>query len=414
MADEFLKQLMFFRQPEERQDYVSLPSGSVETIRDVRRERKAPPQKPQPVASAPIHPQAPVEPMPQAPQQQGPFSEQAYEDHMNEVLAEKRGSIEGIQKQIDQLDKAAHWSDKINLRPIAAYVDSVAGTNMAQSFRGTTPEEERMAIRQKLQEALNRQEDQYANQALSFFRNKAYMDQVKAQEENAQANREFDRWFKKENLKLRRENQERRGRSVGQAALDKAFAKTYEEDFVDGKVTTAEKNLDSLLGVGQRLQAAQHGGADLTGGMIGMQPMFYRRLFNQESADAQQTVEEVVQQSLKAILGAQFTEKEAARLIERAYDPALDESYNEERVARLYNALKQGLERRRAAARYWEKHGGTLSGFPASEMVATNAKDYVDSVLQDIDGDQKKSAAPSEPDLENMTDEELEAFVNGN
>jgi len=114
-----------------------------------------------------------------------------YPDFMKEVLAEKRGSIEGIEKQLENVRENQHWSDRIDLGPIAAYLDSVGDTNLAQSFRGPTPFEKEQALEQNLVDALADQKDEYANQALQFFRNKAYMDQVRAQGANQAANQSY-------------------------------------------------------------------------------------------------------------------------------------------------------------------------------------------------------------------------------
>lgn len=299
-----------------------------------------------------------------------------YGDLLRETLAEKRGSIEGIQKQLaERQGQQNSWTQRVDLAPMASFVDSMTGANTAQAYQGPTPFEKNQAVIQKLQGALGEQENDYASQLMSAMRNDAYQQQVDAQTNNAQEDRDFDRWYKGQILKNRNRALDARlsggtggyPLTKGQEVVDKKFGETYEEQFLTGQITSAEKSLNQLKQVSKKLGVND----ELTGGMVGVQPDWYRKRFNQESFDAQQQVEDVVQQSLKAILGAQFTEKEAERLISRAYDPALDEDINKDRVDRLYMALDKALKSKQAAGRYFEENG-TMRGFKGSEITTTD------------------------------------------
>ena len=197
MDQSFLDQLMYFRQPE-REDYVSPNGGAepkvidapkmVKTAERVRTKTKetGPKRRPMPMQ----------EEMP--PPEQGPSP---YGQMMEEVLAEKRGSIEGVQKQLEAQQSGGRTIDGLNLQPLAAWLDSMNGTNTAGAYGGPTEAEKRAQIVDKLGSTLQRQKNEYADQALGFFKNKAYMDQVDAQRGNAQESREFDQWYKREMLK---------------------------------------------------------------------------------------------------------------------------------------------------------------------------------------------------------------------
>lgn len=208
MANPFLEQLLYFQTPENRADYVSLPGGSV----DLPEEKKV--NTPQKNISARIK-RVPTPPL--AEQRASSSGDDEYSQYMDEILKEKKGSIEGVQKQLEAAQNSGHWSDKLNLSPLAAWLDTTQGTNMAGAFQGPTPEEKRQALVAKLGEALQKQKDDYANEALSFFKNKAYMDQVKAQQENAAEDRKFDRWYKKEKLEIDRDkNKNTNGKELSQ------------------------------------------------------------------------------------------------------------------------------------------------------------------------------------------------------
>ena len=145
-----------------------------------------------------------------------------------------------------------------------------------------------------------------------------------------------------------------------ETALDKTYAKSYEEDIVSGGLADAEKNLSQLKDV--RGQLLNKKGANLTGPLVGRLPDAMATFTNPRAVDARERVEEVVQRNLRLVLGAQFTNEEGKRLIARAYNPALDEKTNAARLGNLIGAMDQALQSKKAAAQYYEQNG-TLRGF---------------------------------------------------
>jgi hypothetical protein len=73
-------------------------------------------------------------------------------------------------------------------------------------------------------------------------------------------------------------------------------------------------------------------------------------------------VKEIVQRNLRPILGAQFTEREGAMLMERAFDPKLSEETNIKRIERLGTQVRKMAQAKQEAIDYYEEHG-TLAGF---------------------------------------------------
>jgi len=142
-----------------------------------------------------------------------------------------------------------------------------------------------------------------------------------------------------------------------QEAVDTEYGKEYVA-FMQGGAADADKALTELDGALSALGSEK----GLTGPWISTLPMAVRARTNPRSVDVQETVESTVQRSLRAILGAQFTEKEGERIIARAYNPALDEAQNAERVSRLAKQLREGLRNKAAMAAYYEQNG-SLRGF---------------------------------------------------
>ncbi len=151
-------------------------------------------------------------------------------------------------------------------------------------------------------------------------------------------------------------NQERQ--KAGGKALDEQFAKDY-ATFVQGGAQDTAKQLSQLSDVSRALKDPK---ANLTGPTLGNVPDTVKSYTNPQSVAMRERVEEVVQRSLRSILGAQFTEKEGERLIARAYNPRLSEKENAVRVDRLLTQLQQAYQQKTSAAKHFERHG-TLEGW---------------------------------------------------
>lgn len=151
-------------------------------------------------------------------------------------------------------------------------------------------------------------------------------------------------------------NQERQ--KAGGKALDEQFAKDY-ATFVQGGAQDTAKQLAQLRDVSSALKNPK---ANLTGPVLGNVPDAVKSFTNPQSVAMRERVEEVVQRSLRSILGAQFTEKEGERLIARAYNPRLSEAENAVRVDRLLTQLEAAYKQKVSAAQYFEKNG-TLEGW---------------------------------------------------
>ena len=105
-------------------------------------------------------------------------------------------------------------------------------------------------------------------------------------------------------------------------------------------MTEAEFGILSAIGVGDNTQA----------------------LLAPEATAVRENVESVIQQSLRETLGAQFTEKEAERLIKRSFNTSLSEEENAKRLGTTIRALEGGMQAKDDAARFFDENG-TLKGF---------------------------------------------------
>ncbi len=172
-------------------------------------------------------------------------------------------------------------------------------------------------------------------------------------------------------------------------AVDREFGKDYNDFVVKGGYGDAQKGIQQLNAVANSLATD----SSLTGPIAGRTPDFIRSFTNPKAVDTREQVQDVVQRSLKAVLGAQFTEKEGERVLARAYNPTLDAETNRKRILGLANSLKIAAESKLNAAKYYEANG-TMQGFKGT--VANS----VDDILSDLDkgpgGQMAKTEAPTD------------------
>lgn len=101
---------------------------------------------------------------------------------------------------------------------------------------------------------------------------------------------------------------------------------------------------------------------DVSGPLISMLPDSIRKRVSPESSEIQKRAESVIQASLRATLGAQFTQVEGDRFLARAYDPALGEEQNYKRLLEVASELEAVANAKEDALAYFRKNR-TLQGF---------------------------------------------------
>lgn len=138
------------------------------------------------------------------------------------------------------------------------------------------------------------------------------------------------------------------------------FEKKQDELYADmlaqwntGGAADSLKNLGNLTSVANRLEAGEE---NLTGWIIGNTPDLVLGIVNPEAFDAKDLVEEVVQRNLRVVLGAQFTEKEGARLIARAYNARLPEEVNASRLRSLIQMVESRAQQLQSLNEYVQEN----------------------------------------------------------
>jgi hypothetical protein len=145
--------------------------------------------------------------------------------------------------------------------------------------------------------------------------------------------------------------------TVGQESIDKKFA----DDYVAWK-SGGGQDMTSQVAQLKPVIEALESGQPITGIQVAVQPDLLLAITNPKALQSREQVEEVVQRNLRAVLGAQFTEKEGERLISRAYNPKLAPEENAKRVRKLFLQMSTAAEQKQAMVDYFDQNG-TLRGF---------------------------------------------------
>jgi hypothetical protein len=233
-----------------------------------------------------------------------------------------------------QLQALAAAPKMIDTRPMAGFLDSMYGMNTTAGAQAVAEKKARdeALVQELLAERRKPETDD------STMRGLIKLEELKLKNKAQAAQQPMDL-------------------TPGQKRVDQQFADEYQDYFASGGYADVDKNVEQLEEVINRLGQEK----DLTGGLASLLPKGAKDIVAPNRSEVQEAVEEVVQRNLRLILGAQFTEKEGARLIERSFNPRLSAAENQKRIRRLANQIKAARDAKSRAAEYYERNG-TLKG----------------------------------------------------
>jgi len=195
------------------------------------------------------------------------------------------------------------------------------------------------------------------------------------------------------NEQARIKNQQKTGGlTVGQKKLDETFAK----DLVANrdKLLNDKVNLSKIENI---LEEINDPDFQATGTIRQKSPILEDFLKfdsqGQKRLDLTDRVRNVVQQSLRTILGSAFTEREGNALIASYYNPALPEKFNQKRLAELQTQLKAKTDYEDARINHFIEKG-SMEGFnlkpPSAEDIKKESlKLYKDSLKANEESENK-------------------------
>tara|TARA_R100001480_G_scaffold114866_1_gene115126 strand:+ start:129 stop:1547 length:1419 start_codon:yes stop_codon:yes gene_type:complete len=150
--------------------------------------------------------------------------------------------------------------------------------------------------------------------------------------------------------------------SPGQLAFDKS-AGTSLSKFVIEELPQQLANIDKIDDVIAIMKTQE-----VTGPVEGGTPFALKLFTNPESIGVEDDIRSIIYQSLRATLGAQFTEKEGERLVAATFNKYLSEEVNIKRLERLREETVRGLDTKSEMYNYLQEKG-TLQGWEGPELL---------------------------------------------
>lgn len=156
----------------------------------------------------------------------------------------------------------------------------------------------------------------------------------------AKFEQEQNNWQKQHQLDWAKLQAEKNKGGGSQTPLQKKIDEKFADkvvDWMDSRSDT-QKSLIQLKAAANMLKNSKNISGPLSS-LLSEAPIIGKRI-NPEASRVKSAIEEVVQRNLRKVLGAQFTEKEGERLIQRAYDPSQSQEENALRVNRLITQIE--------------------------------------------------------------------------
>jgi hypothetical protein len=166
----------------------------------------------------------------------------------------------------------------------------------------------------------------------------------------------------------------------------KEYNKVAIPDMIAWENLGGSDSLMNLVKLKDALAEIQKPGSMITGPIISMAPDLVNAFINPGATDVRENIESVVQRNLKAVLGAQFTEKEGERLISRAFNPKLSPERNAKRLKLLIEQMQQAADAQNARLA-WIKDPKNNSSFRGFDGATPNMMDMWTAIAQYQVGD---------------------------
>ena len=171
--------------------------------------------------------------------------------------------------------------------------------------------------------------------------------------------------------------------------IDKKFA-PLAVDWMSGEKSLAASRINQLKAVTKILETKQN----ITNPVLGLTPDVVLSFVNPQSREARANAERVIQEGLRATLGAQFTQREGEAFLRRAYDPSASQADNLRRLKAVLTQMTEAAKDRDAMLKYVQGPGkGSLKGYTGR---IPSMSDYY-AAIEDKEAEQPAAAAAAAP-----------------
>ena len=288
-----------------------------------------------------------------------------YSALINRSNAKELESLSNQQAMIDQLKQRLAGVDSqelpMNLQPLAALTDAWTGSNLAKYAAPQETAQSRAALKDRLTAQIMGAQQGMTDQEIAMM--KAQLGNQLKMDEMA-----YKKSMDAEHLKLSKDRlaadkemaTAKRGLNLtpAQTSIDKKFGEMYDDMVIKGGFAGVEANLKNLAGAATTLK----NDPNVTGGAIGLTPRFFVDRLNPDTARTRDQILSTVNETLKQIYGAQFTEKEGERILNQTFNPALPPAENLRRLDLLIEKLQKAAAQKAELIREYEAKG-TISQY---------------------------------------------------
>lgn len=178
-----------------------------------------------------------------------------------------------------------------------------------------------------------------------------------------------------------------------QEEMDKKFA-PLAVDWMAGEKTQAASRINQLTAVANTLEKK---GQRITGPVVGLTPNVVLAFVNPTSRESRANAERVIQEGLRATLGAQFTRQEGEAFLARSYDPLARPEDNLRRLNAIITQMRESAKDRDAMLKYIQGPGkGSLVGYTG--RVPTIQDFY--AAIEEPQASQAPGAAPTPQEVD--------------
>jgi len=144
-----------------------------------------------------------------------------------------------------------------------------------------------------------------------------------------------------------------------QTEMDKKFAPIAVE-WLGGERAQSASRIRQLDAVVNVLDTKKR----ITGPVLGITPDVVLSFVNPQSREARANAERIIQEGLRATLGAQFTQREGEAFLSRAFDPKAPQDDNARRLRAIVDQMKASAADRQSMLEYMQGEGrGSLVGY---------------------------------------------------
>jgi hypothetical protein len=183
------------------------------------------------------------------------------------------------------------------------------------------------------------------------------------------------------------------GLSKAQQKKDETFAAAQSDPQYVSNQVTRDINIERLLTAGQYLIEAKNNWNPTDTKIAGFLPESVRQLFGSDREKARNEARTVIQQQLRATLGAQFAFKEGEMMLNRGFNILFDDETN---LGLLRSAAQTILtiSREQDRAQRYEAANGTLAGFSFNQGLVTEhpVLSKFDAAITAVSSDATKKA----------------------